>query len=151
MLLCTTPMPLWMSSTVWPGNAPQLACGSRKPTPVHALTPMHPYRNREMARSSAAAWAFAVAGWMMMLAPSVPQSRSLQNSTARSRKLSISGASLLVSASTLANASVVKHTSVALPESRPAISVVGAALSPPSRRDSACAPASSCCRLPAPG
>ena len=41
-VLWTTPVPLWMSDGVWPGNAPQVVCARRKPTPVQALTAMHP-------------------------------------------------------------------------------------------------------------
>ena len=40
--LCTTPTPLCTSVGVAPGNAPQLARASWKPTPVHVFTPMLP-------------------------------------------------------------------------------------------------------------
>ena len=40
--LCTTPIPLCTSSTVWPGNAPQVARGVRYPTPVQALIAIVP-------------------------------------------------------------------------------------------------------------
>ncbi len=41
-VLCTTPMPLCTSARVGPGKGPQVACGVKKPKPVHALIAMVP-------------------------------------------------------------------------------------------------------------
>ena len=52
-VLWTQPIPLPAFANVLPGNAPQLAVGSRKPTPGQVLIVTEPYRNAAIASSNA--------------------------------------------------------------------------------------------------
>ena len=86
-VLCTQPLPLWMSIGVDPGYAPHGGVPNAKVIPLQLLTATEPYCSRAIACSIAAAMRGSLkdAGCTISCAESVPHSRLFAKSTARSR------------------------------------------------------------------